>query len=46
VPPLPPHITFEEAKHLTETLGKGDPRERSVIAETAKQVFASLVPGK
>ena len=46
VPPLPPHITFEEAKHLTETLGKGDPRERGIIAETAKQVFASLVPGK
>jgi choline dehydrogenase-like flavoprotein len=22
VPPLPPHITFEEAKHLTEALGK------------------------
>jgi pyruvate dehydrogenase (quinone) len=46
VPPLPPHITFEEAKHLTETLGKVDPHERSVIVETAKQVFASLVPGK
>jgi len=46
VPPLPPHITFEEAKHLTEALGKGDPHERSVIRETAKQVLASLVPGK
>ena len=46
VPPLPPHITLEEAKHLTETLAKGDPRERSVITETAKQVLASLVPGK
>jgi pyruvate dehydrogenase (quinone) len=45
VPPLPPHITFEEAKHLTEALGKGDPHERSIITETAKQVFASLVPG-
>jgi pyruvate dehydrogenase (quinone) len=46
VPPLPPHITFEQAKHLTEALGKGDPHERSVIKETAKQVLASLVPGK
>jgi pyruvate dehydrogenase (quinone) len=46
VPPLPPHITFEEAKHLTESLIEGDPRERSVIKETARQVLATLVPGK
>ena len=46
VPPLPPHITLEEAKHLTETLVKGDPREGNIIMETAKQVLASLVPGK
>jgi pyruvate dehydrogenase (quinone) len=46
VPPLPPHITFEQAKHLTETLLKGDPREGSVIKETAKQVLATLVPSK
>jgi pyruvate dehydrogenase (quinone) len=46
VPPLPPHITFDEAKKLTETLIKGDPRESSVIVGAAKQVFASLVPGK
>ena len=46
VPPLPPHITFDEAKKLTETLLKGDPRESGVIVGAAKQVFASLVPGK
>jgi len=46
VPPLPPHISFEQAKYLTETLFEGDPRERSIIKETAKQVLASLVPGK
>jgi pyruvate dehydrogenase (quinone) len=46
VPPLPPHITFEQAKHLTEALAKGDPREGSIIKETAKQVLASLIPGK
>jgi len=46
VPPLPPHITFEQAKHLTESLIKGDPHERSVIKETARQVFASIIPGK
>ena len=46
VPPLPPHITFEQAKHLTETLLKGDPHEGSIIKETAMQVLASLVPGE
>jgi len=46
VPPLPPHITFEEAKHFTEALVAGDPREGSVIKETARQVLASIIPGK
>jgi pyruvate dehydrogenase (quinone) len=46
VPPLPPHITLEEAEHLTEALVKGDPREGNIIKETAKQVLASLIPNK
>jgi pyruvate dehydrogenase (quinone) len=46
VPPLPPHISLEQARHLTEALVKGDPNERGVIRETAKQVLASIVPGK
>jgi pyruvate dehydrogenase (quinone) len=46
VPPLPPHITFAEAKHLTESLLKGDPHEGGMIRETARQVLATLVPGK
>jgi pyruvate dehydrogenase (quinone) len=46
VPPLPPHITFAEAKHLTESLIKGDPHEGGMIRETARQVLATLVPGK
>ena len=46
VPPLPPHITLDQAKHLTHALVEGDPREGSVIVETAKQVLASLAPGK
>ena len=46
VPPLPPHITFEQAKHFTNALIEGDPNESGVIIGTAKQVLASLVPGK
>ena len=45
VPPLPPHITFEQAKKFTETLIKGDPREGGVIAGAARQVFESILPG-
>jgi pyruvate dehydrogenase (quinone) len=46
VPPLPPHITLDEARHLTHSLLEGDPREGNVIVKTAKQIIASLVPGK
>jgi pyruvate dehydrogenase (quinone) len=46
VAPLPLHITLDQAKHFTSNPLKGDPDERNVIKETAKQVFASLVPGK
>jgi pyruvate dehydrogenase (quinone) len=46
VPPLPPHITFEEAKHLTEALVTGDPNEGGVIMGAAKQLLSTLVPGK
>src|ERR1700749_591296 len=45
VPPLPPHITLQQARKFTETLLKGDPREESVIAGTARQVFESILPG-
>ncbi len=46
VPPLSPHITFEQAKKFMETLVKGDPREGSVIKETARQVLSSVLPGE
>jgi pyruvate dehydrogenase (quinone) len=44
-PPLPPHITLQRAKKFTETLIKGDPREGSVIAGTARQVLETILPG-
>ena len=46
VPPLPPHITFDEARKLTEALIKGDPHEGGVIMGAAKQVLASIIPAK
>ncbi|MBR0939391.1 thiamine pyrophosphate-dependent enzyme, partial [Bradyrhizobium jicamae] len=46
VPPLPPHITLQQAKKFTETLVKGDPREGNVITGTARQVLESILPGR
>jgi pyruvate dehydrogenase (quinone) len=46
VPPLPPHVTLQQARHFARTLMHGDPQERHIIADTAKQVMASVLPGK
>ena len=46
VPPLPPHISLKHAKAFTSTLLSGDPREGSVIVQTAKELIADLLPGK
>ena len=43
VPPLPPHIEPVQAKHLVESIIKGDPRRWQVIKESAKQLWAGVV---
>jgi pyruvate dehydrogenase (quinone) len=45
VPPLPPHVTLPQAKAFARTLMEGDPKEGSVIANTARQVLGSVIPG-
>jgi pyruvate dehydrogenase (quinone) len=45
IPPLPPHISFEQAKHFMNTLQKGDPDEAGVLKGTFGQVFASMTAG-
>ncbi|MFW2830799.1 thiamine pyrophosphate-requiring protein [Sphingomonas sp. ID0503] len=44
VPPLPPHISLDQAKAFTSLLFKGDPEQGSMIKNTARQVFASILP--
>jgi pyruvate dehydrogenase (quinone) len=44
VPPLPAHISFEQARNFAATLFKGDPDEAALIAGAARQVFASILP--
>ncbi|HVE05807.1 MAG TPA: thiamine pyrophosphate-requiring protein [Paraburkholderia sp.] len=46
VPPLPPHVTLTQAREFARTLMEGDPQQGSVIANTAKQVLATVLPGK
>lgn len=46
VPPLPPHVTLDQARHFATALMQGDPGERGIIANTARQVMASVLPGK
>ena len=42
VPPLPAHVSFEEAKGMLEALAKGDPAEVAVIRNSARAVAAQL----
>ncbi len=45
VPPLPPHITVEQAKNFMFSLGKGDPDLGAVVKESARQVLSKVLPG-
>ncbi|BBU31310.1 thiamine pyrophosphate-requiring protein [Burkholderia sp. THE68] len=45
VPPLPPHITLQQAKAFATTLMKGDPQQGNVIVDTARQVLGAVLPG-
>ena len=45
VPPLPPHITLEQAKKFTSMLLKGDPDEGSALLGAARQSLSTLLPG-
>jgi pyruvate dehydrogenase (quinone) len=46
VPPLPPHISFEQAANFMESLVKGDTDERGIVASAARQVLANVLPGQ
>ncbi|GMO31680.1 thiamine pyrophosphate-requiring protein [Bradyrhizobium sp. TM233] len=46
VPPLPPHITLQQAKNFSLALLKGDPNESGMIRGAARQVLETILPGK
>jgi pyruvate dehydrogenase (quinone) len=45
VPPLPPHITLAQARAFAGSLYR-EPERGSVIVETARDVLASVLPGR
>jgi pyruvate dehydrogenase (quinone) len=45
VPPLPPHITFEQAKNFVSMI-PSEPELASVVKNTAKELLATVLPGK
>jgi pyruvate dehydrogenase (quinone) len=46
VPPLPPHITFEEARKFAASLLKGDARRGAMIEQSLKQKLREFLPGR
>jgi pyruvate dehydrogenase (quinone) len=46
VPPLPPHITFEQATHFAQAILRGDSGRRGMIVESLKQKIEEFVPGR
>ncbi len=46
VPPLPPHITLEQARGFAGALLSGDPEAGSIITNTARSLLGTLMPGK
>jgi len=46
VPPLPPHITLDQARKFMHMAVKGDPEEGRVLLNTAKELLSTLLPGR
>jgi pyruvate dehydrogenase (quinone) len=46
VPPLPPHITLEQAKALGSALLHGDPSTRQIVKQAAKGKLEEFLPGR
>ena len=44
VPPLPPHITFEQAVAFWKAVFKGDPNRWHMIRQSFKDMVESFLP--
>jgi pyruvate dehydrogenase (quinone) len=43
VPPLPPHITFQQARHYMTAMA-GDPDRGAMLKESLKQKLEEFIP--
>jgi pyruvate dehydrogenase (quinone) len=46
VPPLPSHISVDQARHFMSTALKGDPNEAGMLMGAAKQLLSGILPHK
>ena len=46
VPPLPPHITVEQAHSFMHSLLGDDPDAKQMIVQSAKQKLEEFLPGR
>jgi pyruvate dehydrogenase (quinone) len=46
VPPLPPHITLEQARALSSALLSGDPNSGRIVRQAFKQKVQEFLPGR
>jgi len=46
VPPLPPHITLEQAKAFASAVFGGDPASGRMVAQSLRQKVAEALPGR
>lgn len=46
VPPLPPHLTYDQAKAYVSSIVKGDPDLIGVLTQSTKEVLSTLVAPK
>jgi pyruvate dehydrogenase (quinone) len=46
VPPLPPHVTLDQARALMHAVWAGDPSSRHLLGQSFRQKLAELLPGR
>jgi pyruvate dehydrogenase (quinone) len=46
VPPLPPHISFEQAKHFAQAVLAGDPHRKRMVRQSLRQMLDALAPSR
>jgi pyruvate dehydrogenase (quinone) len=44
VPPLPPHVTFQQMTAMARAISEGDPDRRGIVAQTMRQTIGNLLP--